>query len=94
MLADEIRRSGFLELQQVVAKVMTTMALITVGCRSSREPWELVPLNEGQVEVTRLRTGTEVQIDRLRFFSKELGEPRFLIAITSVGSEPLEVCSC
>ncbi len=56
----------------------------------SREPWELAPLARGQVESTRLATGQVIDIDRVRFYSAELDEPRFFLALVPAGASAVQ----
>lgn len=61
--------------------------LVTTGCRLSRKaPWEKVPLPPGGSEVTRLHSGPVVDVERVRFYSRELGEPRFFLVLKPHGA--------
>ena len=58
------------------------LAVVTLGCPSEkREPWELAPLPPEGVESTNLVNGPQLRVDRVRFRSAELGEPRFFLAV-------------
>lgn len=62
------------------------MILVAGGCRlHRREPWEKVPLPEGRVEVVRVRPGPPLDVDRVRFYSRELREARFFLVLKPSG---------
>ena len=65
----------------IFALVLTLLATGTTGCSSRREPWETALLKPDQVEVTPLKQEPELSIERVRFFSAEMKEPRFFIAL-------------
>ncbi len=50
------------------------------GCRH-KEAFEKAPLNPGQIEVARLSERTNLVVERIRFWSKEMNEPRFFLAL-------------
>jgi len=60
-------------------------ALILACTWPKREPWELVPLPPDGIEFTRLVTGPPLDVDRVRFHSAELDEPRFFLTLVPAG---------
>jgi len=57
-------------------------ALLMVGCgRMHKEPFEKAPLARGQIEVVRLAEESHLFVDRIRFWSDEMNEPRFFLAL-------------
>jgi len=67
------------------------LAALALGCSwPKREPWELAPLPPDGVEFTRLVTGPPLHVDRIRFHSAEVGEPRFFLALVPAGVDPVE----
>jgi enterochelin esterase-like enzyme len=67
--------------------------LFTSGCLLHRKaPWEKIPLPPGGREVTSLHSGPVMDLERVRFYSRELGEPRFFLVLKPHGaSRPLDV---
>ena len=63
----------------------TGLALATwvlSGCgRTHKEPFEKAPLAHGEVQVVRLGEEPHLFIDRVRFWSDEMNEPRFFLAL-------------
>jgi enterochelin esterase-like enzyme len=52
------------------------------GCRAThKEPFEKAPLGRDQIEVVRLSQKANLVIERIRFWSKEMNEPRFFLAL-------------
>jgi enterochelin esterase-like enzyme len=49
--------------------------------RFRKETWEKAPLRKDQVEVTRLVEHANLTIERVRFFSEEMNEPRFFLVL-------------
>ena len=77
------------------APVRVRLALLLAATAFSctwpkREPWELTPLPAGGVESTRLGTTPPLYVDRVRFHSVEIGEPRFFLALVPEGVERVE----
>ena len=61
------------------------------GCRSNKkEPWEEAPLRPDQVEQVTLQEEAALRIDRVRFFYRELNEPRFFLALVPKAGAPLD----
>ena len=55
---------------------------LLLGCgRMHKEPFEKVPLARGQIEVVRLSEESNLYVDRVRFWSDEMNEPRFFLAL-------------
>jgi enterochelin esterase-like enzyme len=57
-----------------------------------KEAFEKAPLVAGQIEVVRLSERTNLVVERIRFWSKEMNEPRFFLAlIPKTQAAPTEV---
>ncbi len=57
-------------------------ALLLVNCgRMHKEPFEKAPLARGQIEVVRLAVEPNLVVERVRFWSDEMNEPRFFLAL-------------
>jgi len=83
------RTSVFRWLSALVAGVAV---LVTGGCRLQRKAaWEKIPLPAGTIAATRLKEGPGLDVDRLRFHSRELGEPRFCLVLKPHGTTPADV---
>lgn len=71
----------------VVPRAALLLAALALACTwPKREPWELAPLPPDGVESTRLVTRPPLRIDRVRFHSAEVGEPRFFLALVPDGA--------
>ena len=56
--------------------------LLLPACRRMhKEPFEKAPLAPGQIEVVRLSERTNLVVERIRFWSNEMKEPRFFLAL-------------
>jgi enterochelin esterase-like enzyme len=55
--------------------------LFLPACRQHKEAFEKAPLSPGQIEVVRLSERTSLVVERVRFWSKEMNEPRFFLAL-------------
>jgi|SRR5579863_8134249 len=51
------------------------------GCSWRKYPFEKVPLTRGQVEVARISETPNLTVERIRFWSEEMSEPRFFLAL-------------
>jgi len=51
------------------------------SCRQHKEAFEKAPLAPGQIEVVRLSERTNLRVERIRFWSKEMNQPRFFLAL-------------
>lgn len=49
--------------------------------RTHKEPFEKAPLSPGQIEVVRLSERANLAVERVRFWSNEMNEPRFFLAL-------------
>ncbi len=59
------------------------------GCgRMHKETFEKAPLARGQIEVVRLSEESNLYVDRVRFWSDEMNEPRFFLALIPKSSGP------
>jgi enterochelin esterase-like enzyme len=76
-----------------LAAAATCAALSAVtGCTQHRiASWEQAPLAPGQIETVRLADASDFQVERVRFFSEELGQPRFILVLTPAGGPAEEV---
>jgi hypothetical protein len=69
--------------------VMGLAVLASRGCRAAwKAPWERAPLGRGAVEATSLRSGPVFDLERVRFWSRELDEPRFVLVLKPHGGPP------
>jgi enterochelin esterase-like enzyme len=59
--------------------VMATLLL--PACRQRKEAFEKAPLTPGQIEVVRLSERANLSVERIRFWSTEMNEPRFFLAL-------------
>jgi enterochelin esterase-like enzyme len=72
--------------------LMTTLTGTFESCQRFRhESWETAPLDKGQIEVTPQPDRAGLSVQRVRFFSAEMNEPRFFITLAPKGSKPTEV---
>jgi enterochelin esterase-like enzyme len=55
--------------------------LFLPACWQHKEAFEKAPLAPGQIEVVRLSERTNLTVERIRFWSKEMNEPRFFLAL-------------
>jgi enterochelin esterase-like enzyme len=64
------------------ALFFTAATFLFGGCRRlHKEPFEKVPLAPGQIEVARLSGTANLVVERIRFWSAEMNQPRFLLAL-------------
>jgi enterochelin esterase-like enzyme len=57
-----------------------TATLFLSACQH-KEAFEKAPLSPGQIEVVRLSERNNLAVERIRFWSKEMNEPRFFLAL-------------
>jgi enterochelin esterase-like enzyme len=75
-----------------VLLVVALLAVLTDCSHLKKEPWETAPLGRDQVEITRVGQQSNLRIERVRFFSVEMNEPRFFLAlIPQTQSPPADV---
>jgi enterochelin esterase-like enzyme len=55
--------------------------LLLSACREHKEAFEKAPLAPGQVEVVRLSERANLTVERIRFWSHEMNEARFFLAL-------------
>jgi enterochelin esterase-like enzyme len=55
--------------------------LLLPACRQHKEAFEKAPLTPGQIEVVRLSERANLAVERIRFWSNEMNEPRFFLAL-------------
>jgi enterochelin esterase-like enzyme len=80
---------GFVRLVALLILIMLEGAL--TGCdRLKKETWEKAPLRKGQVEVRWLGEHANLTVEGVRFFSKEMNEPRFFLALVPRTEKPQE----
>jgi enterochelin esterase-like enzyme len=60
---------------------LIVVLLLAAWGRMRKEPFEREPLAPGQIEVVRLSERTNLAVERIRFFSNEMHEPRFFLAL-------------
>jgi enterochelin esterase-like enzyme len=60
---------------------LALMALLFLSACQHKEAFEKAPLSPGQIEVVRLSERTNLAVDRVRFWSSEMNEPRFFLAL-------------
>jgi enterochelin esterase-like enzyme len=58
-----------------------TFAVFSLFASRSRYPFEKAPLTRGQVEVAQVSETANLTVERVRFWSEELNEPRFFLAL-------------
>ncbi|HEY1205153.1 MAG: alpha/beta hydrolase-fold protein [Bryobacteraceae bacterium] len=64
------------------ALFLTAASFLFGGCRRMhKEPFEKVPLAPGEIQMARLSERPHLVVERLRFWSAELNEPRFFLAL-------------
>jgi enterochelin esterase-like enzyme len=56
-------------------------AFFLPACGQHKEAFEKAPLAPGQTEVVRLSERTNLSVERVRFWSNEMNEPRFFLAL-------------
>ena len=61
--------------------VVMLPALYLLASRQHKEPFETEPLAPGQIEVVRLSERANLVVERIRFWSHEMNEPRFFLAL-------------
>ena len=72
----------------IIALVLSLMAGLAGCSHLKKEPWETAPLAADQVEVTPLQVEPYLAVERVRFFSAEMKEPRFFIALVPRTKDP------
>jgi len=60
--------------------LLPTLLLAACG-KMHKEPFENVPLPPGQTQVARLSERSNLVVERIRFWSNEMNEPRFFLAL-------------
>lgn len=79
--------SNHTKLRKLIVLVLTmltlTATLLLAACRRNmhKEPFEKAPLAPGQIEVVRLSERANLVVERIRFWSYEMHEPRFFLAL-------------
>jgi enterochelin esterase-like enzyme len=71
----------------------TTAAVFLLTCRQHKEAFEKAPLAPGQIEVVRLSERANLVVERVRFWSKEMNEPRFFLALVPKASPNTKVAT-
>lgn len=59
--------------------MLATLLLLT--CRQHKEAFEKAPLAPGQIEAVQLSERANLVVERVRFWSKEMNQPRFFLAL-------------
>jgi enterochelin esterase-like enzyme len=65
----------------LTAMMLMATLLLSACRRMHKEPFEKEPLAPGQIEVVRLSERANLEVERIRFWSKEMNEPRFFLAL-------------
>ena len=65
----------------VLMAAFSLPGLYVLASRQHKEAFEKAPLAPGQIEVVRLSERTNLAVERIRFWSKEMNEPRFFLAL-------------
>lgn len=68
--------------------VVTVPALYLLASRQHKEPFEKAPLAPGQIEVAHLSERANLVVERIRFWSHEMNEPRFFLALVPKSKVP------
>jgi enterochelin esterase-like enzyme len=55
--------------------------LSLLGCRRHKEPFEKVPLQRGEVEFAKGPETANLTVERIRFWSDQMDEPRYFLAL-------------
>jgi putative tributyrin esterase len=64
------------------ALALTGVSFLFGGCRRMhKQPFEKAPLVPGQLETARLSERPHLVVERLRFWSAEMNEPRYFLAL-------------
>ena len=84
----EMPKSRPTKIYPVLTLVFTLLAALTSCSHMKKEPWETAPLKADQVEVTPIADQSNLRIERVRFFSAEMREPRFFIALVPKTKAP------
>ena len=66
---------------RLLALALVVAVLVTVACWQHKEPFERVPLAPGEIQVARLSERANLFVERVRFWSNEMNEPRFFLAL-------------
>jgi enterochelin esterase-like enzyme len=65
--------------------------LLLAGClRLHKEPFEKIPISPGQLQAERVSEQSQFTVERVRFYSEALKEPRFFLAMVP-HSQPTDV---
>lgn len=60
--------------------LLPTLLMAACG-RMHKQPFEKLPLAPGQIETAKLSERTNLTVERIRFWSTEMNEPRFFLAL-------------
>ena len=84
------------EILRVIAPIIglpvVILATMVLTCCESpkKEPWESAPLKDGEVEQVHLGDKAGISIDRIRFYSHEMQEPRFFLVLAPKADMPVD----
>lgn len=71
--------------------LLPTLLLAACG-RMHKQPFEKLPIAPGQIEVSKISERANLTVERIRFWSGEMNEPRFFLAlIPKTKTPPSEV---
>ena len=66
---------------RLLGLALVVAVLVTVACWQHKEPFEKEPLARGEIKVARLSERGNLFVERVRFWSDEMNEPRFFLAL-------------
>ena len=73
----------------VLVAVVVLPAIYLLASRQHKEPFEKVPLAPGQIEVAHLSERANLVVERIRFWSHEMNQPRFFLALVPKTKVPV-----
>ena len=67
----------------IIFIIILILGWIIISCRRpmNKEPWETEPLSRSEIQIVQLEKVDKIKIERVRFYSKVMNEPRFFISI-------------
>lgn len=84
------------EILRVIAPIIALVILLFAGfflicCKpQKKETWEVAPLKGGDIEQVHLADQAGLSIDRIRFYSREMQEPRFFLVLEPKADQPVD----
>jgi enterochelin esterase-like enzyme len=75
-----------------VIAIFSLLAIFQLACHQRKEAFEKAPLAPGEIQVAHLSERAHLTVERVRFWSKEMNEPRFFLALVpKTKASPSEV---